>query len=551
MISPETIALPTPVAPPLRARSMPSVLANRWARILIPSLSDLFFLAILIWLFMSSGATGWQGLLVDGDAGWHIRTGEYILDHRAVPRQDLYSFSKPGAPWYAWEWLTDAMYGGLYRLAGLKGIVLTAGVTIAAFAVTLIRRMAWRGVHPMIAMVVALLGVGGASIHFLARPHIFTLLLLSISVWMLEADLEHPSRRIWWLAPLTGVWTNLHGGFLALIAVLGLTAVGTAVEACMGRSIPDRHKVDWRNAGWNRAARYSLLTAACAAASLVNPYGYRLHLHVIEYLRSDWIRSVIQEFQSPSFRGENMLQFEALLLTGLIVAGALFRRGRIVEALWIVCFAHLALGSARPLPLYIAVTAPLIAAEIGAWWQMWTEGAGKASLAGILNGIAADAQPAFRRTSAWPVAVVAALMLIRQPIPWPTDFPAEVFPVKMVRAHAAEILNARVLTTDQWADYLIYVNPRQKVFVDGRSDFYGPDVGNQYLHLIYGHWDWERLMAAYGFNLALLPVESPLAQLLKRYPGWRAVEDDGKTILLVRGPAAPPYTGNSGTGPRF
>src|SRR5580704_19502097 len=84
-----------------KGRTINSVLAARWARILIPSLSDLFFLAILVWLFMSSGAAGWQGLLADADAGWHIRTGQYILDHHAVPRVDLYSFSKPGAPWFA------------------------------------------------------------------------------------------------------------------------------------------------------------------------------------------------------------------------------------------------------------------------------------------------------------------------------------------------------------------------------------------------------------------------------------------------------------------
>ena len=102
MTPPQT--LPAMRAP---ARSIESVLTSRWARLLIPSLSDLFFLAILVWLFMSSGAAGWQGLLADGDVGWHIRTGEYILDHHAVPHQDLYSFSKPGAPWFAWEWGSD------------------------------------------------------------------------------------------------------------------------------------------------------------------------------------------------------------------------------------------------------------------------------------------------------------------------------------------------------------------------------------------------------------------------------------------------------------
>ena len=41
---------------------------------------------------------GLAGTAAGCDAGWHIRTGEYILDHHAVPHQDLYSFSKPGHP---------------------------------------------------------------------------------------------------------------------------------------------------------------------------------------------------------------------------------------------------------------------------------------------------------------------------------------------------------------------------------------------------------------------------------------------------------------------
>src|SRR6202050_618218 len=151
-----------------KGRTISSVLSARWARILIPSLSDFFFLAILVWLFMSSGAAGWQGLLADADAGWHIRTGQYILDHHSVPHQDLYSFSKPGAPWFAWEWGSDVFFGWLERIAGLKGVVLAAGVMLAAFALTLVRRMMWRGAHMFVALAVALLAVGSASIHFLA-----------------------------------------------------------------------------------------------------------------------------------------------------------------------------------------------------------------------------------------------------------------------------------------------------------------------------------------------------------------------------------------------
>ena len=112
-------------------KSVQSLLSNRWARLLLPSLSDLFFLAMMGWLFMS-GPQGWSQLLGDADVGWHIRTGEYVLDHHAVPQTDLYSFSKAGAPWYAWEWGSDVVDALLHRGAGLKGVVLLSGVIIAS-----------------------------------------------------------------------------------------------------------------------------------------------------------------------------------------------------------------------------------------------------------------------------------------------------------------------------------------------------------------------------------------------------------------------------------
>ncbi|HEV2199448.1 MAG TPA: hypothetical protein VGR73_06490 [Bryobacteraceae bacterium] len=522
-------ATPSAAATPKKRRQMESVLQQRWARLLIPSLSDLFFVAILCWLFM--GAFGWTALLADGDVGWHIRSGEYILNHRAVPHQDLYSFSKPGAPWYAWEWLSDVTDAALYRSAGLKGVVLAAGVLIALFSTTLIRRITRQGVNLFAAMIVALLGVGSASMHFLARPHVFTLVLLSFSMWLVETDRDGsaPRRRIFWLIPVVMVWTNLHGGFLAIVAVLGLTSIGSAVEQWLA----DRD--------WSKPIRYGILAVACGAVSLVNPYGWGLHRHIVEYLRSDWIRTVIQEFQSPSFRSENMLQFEGLLFAGLIAAGALLRRRRIAEGLWILLFAYLALSSVRHVPVFVAVTMPLIAGEVASWWQALTAGAPKHSLRGILNQMAADSAPQFRRTSLWPAAFVVSLVAIGQPIKWPVDFPRQLFPVAMVHAHESEIAQARVLTTDQWGDYLIYLHPeRQKVFVDGRSDFYGPEVGNEYIRLVNGGWDWDRLMNKYGFNLALLPVELPVVQLLKLRREWRVVEDDGKHILLVlRGTPVP------------
>ena len=518
MTSPQTIA----------ASSVPET--RSFASPFIPSLSDLFFVALIAWLFLC-GQFGWKGLLSDADAGWHIRTGEYILDHHTVPHTDLYSFSKPGAPWFAWEWLSDVVDGVLFRAGGLKGVVLFAGVMIAVFATILIRRMVWRGSHLFVAVIAGLLGVGASSIHYLARPHVFTMVLLSISMWMIEADLRKHTNWIWLLVPLTAVWTNLHGGFLALIAVLGLTAIGGLATGV-----------------W---LRYGLLTLACTAASIINPYGIRLHQHVVEYLRSDWIRTVVQEFQSPNFRGESMMQFEGLLIAGLIAVGLLIRKGRFIEALWILFFAHMSLGSARHVPIFVIVAAPVIAEEVSEWWRELTRGAGKTSPLAIINQMSADFLPGFRRSTFWPVAFVTALIFIGKPIAWPTDFPDEMFPTAIIHAHESEIFNHRVLTTDQWGDYLIFLNPHSKVFVDGRSDFYGPEIGNAFLHVTGGQPDWQETMQKYDFSVVLLPKESALVQLLKMQPEWRVDAEDGKHILLARKGTPVPATGILSTEPRF
>src|SRR5258708_4974953 len=141
-----------------------------WARLVIPSFSDCFFIVLVVWLFLWV-PHGWDSLLGDADVGWHIRTGEWILDHQTVPTADLFSFSKPGAPWFAWEWLSDVTLALLFRAAGLKAIVLLAGVVIGLYATVVLRHALWRGANAMIALPLVLLGVGSSMMHFLARPH--------------------------------------------------------------------------------------------------------------------------------------------------------------------------------------------------------------------------------------------------------------------------------------------------------------------------------------------------------------------------------------------
>jgi hypothetical protein len=487
-----------------------------------PSLSDFLLASLVVWLFVAG--SGWENLLADGDTGWHIRTGEYILDTRSVPTRDLFSFSKPGEPWFAWEWLADVIFALLHRQWGLAGVVAFSGIALCVAALAVFRHMLWRGANALVALPVTLLCAGASSIHFLARPHVFTMLLLAVSLWVVERDRRRADGRIWLLVPLAALWTNLHGGFLALPACLAAMAAGTALES-----------------GWRAGRRYGGLLAACGAASLVNPYGIRLHLHVAQYLRSDWIRQAVDEFQSPRFRSESLFQFELLLFAGLLLAGILLARRRFADALLILLWAHLALVSVRHVPVFAIGAAPVIASE--AAWLLDRRASSRSpkSVAGVLAAVARDLTPAFRWNTVWAPVFVAAAVWLTPGAKWPADFPAAKFPVAMVRAHPELRDGARVFASDEWGDYLIYHGwPRARVFIDGRSDFHGERIGKEYLKLIEGREGWRNLLAGHGFDAVLIPPDGALAQLLAREEGWREAARDRRAVVFLRAGFLPP-----------
>ena len=492
----------------------------------MPSFSDFFLLATLVWLFVA-GASGWKALLMDGDTGWHIRTGEYILDYRAIPTHDLFSFSRPGAEWFAWEWLSDLIFGSLWRLGGLKVVVLFSGILIASFSTILLRFALWRGANVMLALPFTLLAIGSSSIHFLARPHLFTLFLLPVALWILERDRRRRDRYLWFLIPLTAVWTNLHGGFAIFLACLGLLVAGSLLEGWIG--LPD----------WPLVQRYTLLLVGCTLATLINPFGLGLHRHIVEYLSADWIRNAVQEFQAPTFRSEGQLQFEVLLILGSILVARLLYGRKITEALWLLFLAHSALTSVRHAPLYAMMAAPLLAEESSLMWNAWSRTARRRSVLTILRELGSDLAPTFKRNTLW-CAIGLTAITIFSPITWPRDFPQEAFPVDLIHRYADQLGSGKVFSTDQWADYLIYsFYPSQRVFIDGRSDFYGEDMSKEYLSLMQGSQKFQAVLDKYQFKFALIPVDWPLAQLLKSSPAWKAIEQDGRAVLFVSIPLQP------------
>jgi len=215
---------------------------------------------------------------------------------------------------------------------------------------------------------------------------------------------------------------------------------------------------------------------------------------------------------------------------------ALALRADRFQAALVLIWGFAALRSARHVPFFAIVAAPVLAAEGAARWRRFSAGAGCHSPWRISWEISQDLGR-LRHASVWLPALAAAALLV--PSATTAGFPDTRFPVRAVECNQARLAPAgampRVLTSDQWADYLIFrLYPRQRVFFDGRSDFYGPAIGADYRRLLGAQGAWRPLLDRYGFELALLPGDWPLASFLGREPGWREVYRDSVAVLYAR-----------------
>jgi hypothetical protein len=209
--------------------------------------------------------------------------------------------------------------------------------------------------------------------------------------------------------------------------------------------------------------------------------------------------------------------------------------------LLIVVWAHAALISVRNIPLFAIVVAPALAAAIQEWmeWLAESDAAGWFS-AVVRKFVRVSAEMAqteaigrWHVVSAFGVLIVAALVYAPNPPPkFRAEFDPSYFPVAAVEKLRLEP-PARIFAHDQWSDYLIYrLYPNARVFVDGRSDYYGAEFSENLTTLQNVRYGWETILSRFGVDTMLLPPASPLAGALKECSRWRLVYDDGIALVF-------------------
>jgi hypothetical protein len=497
---------------------------------LFPSLTDVAFLMPLVFLFARLDGT--RHLLSDGDTGWHIRAGEWMLAHHQVLRHDIFSFTKPGQPWFAWEWLWDVIFAWLHQRWGLEAVVLSSVLLISLTSALLFRLVRRRCPNNLLAIALTLTATAGSSLHWLARPHLFTMLFVVIFFSMLERVREGRTRLLFWLPALTVLWTNLHGGFVAGLLIIAAYAGGEAAAALLATDTRQRAE------SLAAARRYGAALAACLGATLINPYTYHLHAAIYAFLSDSYAYDHISEYQSVSFHHPLALYYEPLFVLGIVCAFWNLSKRRFVYTFLLLGWAHLSLMAVRNVPLYLSIAAPIAGFTLYEMFRAVSEDTvpkWTARIVRSLEGISTDIGLVERigrvhLVSAAALAIVGALIYAPAPsLKFKAEYDPQHYPAKALEALRSQDPAKRIFADDEWGDYLIYsLYPSGgKVFVDGRADFYGSKFNNAYVDVLRVKYDWEDNLKKFGIDTVILSPDNPLASTLKQSPRWRLTYDDG------------------------
>jgi hypothetical protein len=453
----------------------------------------------------------WVGLAVyallnDPDTLWQVTLGQWILDHHAVPHQDVYSFTMRGEPWISTQWLAQVLYAKAHDWAGWTGPVVLAAAAIAATYALLARYLVTR-LSEGVSLVFICAALALTVPHLLARPHVLAMPFMVLWIGGMIAAADRREVPSFWLLPNMVLWANLHGGFvfgLMMVAPIALDAVVSADSS----------------ARTSLALRWALFGLAALLASCCNPYGFDALLASRKILSLGRALQLIMEWHAADF--SHVSAFEIYLLLGIGLAlyrGVTLPATRILILLGLL---HMALSQGRAVEI-LALIAPMVLAmplarQIGAAAPADERAAPRGALVGL---------------------VVAALVVGTAAYASMHRFEPNLHGAPVAAVTELKKLNvSRVLNDYDFGGYLIYRGV--DTFIDGRTELFGEKffVDHNNASGLVEPENLFRLLDQYKIEATFLRTQSAATKLLDHLDGWKKVYSDDLATIHVRRPGA-------------
>ena len=462
--------------------------------------------------------------VVDPDIWWHMRVGQWILEHHSFPHQGIFSFVGATRTWAAYSWAFEVIVATLNMLFGLKGIMFLA--LFSQVAIVLVLFLVARTLSGSFwwAWSLASLALWAMDLNRVnvARPVDFSILFFTIELALIFwAQETGKVKYLYWLPLLFVVWANFHIQFIYGLLLPGLFAAVTTARRWAARWWP-ASEADSGSVWTSRPLTLWAIFAACLIATLVNPYTVGLYRVIFELVRETFVYSVIREFQALNFR-----EF-AHYIQLLLAAGAFFALGRRkVDPYKLALLIITSLVSFRSIrdAWFVCITAAVIIA--------WSVRSSEANAEEPALGI-----------SAWQLSrVFAGVVLVLGLSAVDNGFSNRAllqmvydsYPVEAVNFIQEHHFPGPLYNNFNWGGFLIGNLPDYPVSIDGRTNLYGEESLRQSFNSLMAR-QWSEDPALNRANLVLLPTAVPLCRELERSPQFKVVYSDKMAMVFVRTP---------------
>ena len=461
--------------------------------------------------------------VADPDIWWHIRVGQWIIEHHGFPRQGIFSAFGATHPWAAYSWGFEVVMATLNRAFGLMAISLfviafDVALVLVIFLVTRFFSHSFWWAWLLSAVAVWAMDLNRVNV---ARPVALSILFFTLELVMIfRAQETRNVRRLYWLPLLFLVWANFHIQFIYGLLLPELLATVTSVERWVNRRWPaEQGEADATQA--LRPAMLWAIFAACFVATLVNPYTVGLYRLIFTYAQSTFAYSVILEFQAPNFRQVSHF------IQPLILAAAFFAMGRRkIDSYKIALLTIASLVSFRSVR--------------DVWFACIPAAAIIACAVRRTNAEAGGSPFGTRSLHLGPVLAGALLVLVLSGVDNGLSNRAlfqvvhDSYPVEAIKFIQEHHFPGPLYNNFNWGGFLIGNLPDYPVSIDGRTDLYGDAYFQQESQTLMGRRSDDP--ALNQANLVLLPSRVPLCGMLQSSPQFRLVYTDNIAKVFVRNP---------------
>jgi hypothetical protein len=468
----------------------------------------------LLWiaLYYMAGRRGLNPLTVtDNDLWWHLRTGEWIVQHRWVPYTDSFSSYGMGRPWAAYSWLFEVLVYGVHKHFGLVGLLIF--VCTMTLLITFALHDLVRATEPRVVNAIVLTGVGVFAIatEFTPRPWLFTILFFIVELRILTTVRRSHEYKILILLPaLFALWANVHIQFVYGLLVLGLFACEGLISRLLGLDVSDDGSLP--------VPLMMFTLCACILATLVNPYHFRIYLVVVDTFKLAGLNNLISELTAMEFR--TLTDWVVLMLT-VTAAFLLGRRGGL-RPLWILLLlagAVVSFRSRRDVWFGVILAIAVIC---------------YASPPIIDKGryLLSNAQIAFIS------AAVGIVLLVALWVQHISQHSLEMEVAKVFPVQAANVVEERgypgpLYNDFNWGGYLIWRLPQLPVAIDGRGNLHDAARIRGFSRTWAGMPDWASNVELNQARVVIAEKYVPLTQLLRISNRFNLVYEDNVAVVFV------------------